>query len=101
MGLGAYWPGAAALILANALLTFGYLARLGLLIFGGARLGHWSIYRPHWLSALFLLTGGGLGALVLYGGPLWPELLAGAYAPGWWGELRTHYCLRGEVLRGG
>lgn len=69
------WYAVSCIILVNTVLTYVYLGRLGAMIFLGARLGHWSLYRDQWQSPLLCLFFGLLGFVVLYGGTVWAGLL--------------------------
>lgn len=59
----------------NSICTYLYLVRLGLLIFGGLKLGHRAIYRPRWfafnLNILFTISC----FLIIFGGSLWLNFL--------------------------
>jgi NADH:ubiquinone oxidoreductase subunit 5 (subunit L)/multisubunit Na+/H+ antiporter MnhA subunit len=66
--LNGLWHGVSCIILVNTLFTYVYLLRLGIMIFLGARLGHWSLYRVQWQSPLLCTVFGVLGCVVLYGG---------------------------------
>lgn len=73
--LNGLWYAVSCIILLNTVLTYVYLARLGVMIFLGPRLGHWSLYRGQWQSPLLCLFFGVLGCVVLYGGAVWAGLL--------------------------
>jgi NADH:ubiquinone oxidoreductase subunit 5 (subunit L)/multisubunit Na+/H+ antiporter MnhA subunit len=98
--LNNFWYAVAIIILLNSLFTYSYLLRLGILIFGGLKLGHRSIYRIRWHSLLLCCIFSILGFIVLYGGAMWVNLLDiynSSYYLGWQSYSVLFYNLKGEL----